>query len=78
VNTPNFVSWRKSSFSGENGSCVEVAWRKSSFSAENGSCVEVAFAAPAVGIRDSKKPGSSHLTVAPAQWSAFLDRVTRS
>lgn len=37
------MQWRKSSFSGNNGSCVEVAWIKSSFSANNGDCVEVAW-----------------------------------
>jgi hypothetical protein len=39
------VSWRKSSYSAENGgNCVEVAsWRKSSYSADNGgNCVEIA------------------------------------
>jgi hypothetical protein len=49
-------------------------WRTSSFSGENGSCVEVAFSST-VGIRDSKKPESGHLTVPPAQWLAFLARV---
>lgn len=35
--------WRKSSYSGSNGNCVEVAtWRKSSYSGNNGNCVEVA------------------------------------
>jgi hypothetical protein len=35
--------WRKSSYSGSNGNCVEVAaWRKSSYSGSNGNCVEVA------------------------------------
>lgn len=70
----NTFVWRKSSFSGENGTCVEVAWRKSSFSAEHGACVEVAFSS-AVGIRDSKKPESGHLTVPPAQWTVFLAHV---
>ena len=39
----NDLTWRKSSFSGNGGDCVEVAWRKSSFSADNGGCVEVAW-----------------------------------
>lgn len=39
------TQWRKSSFSGENVNCVEVAfgtWRKSSFSSQQVNCVEVA------------------------------------
>ena len=52
--------WRKSSFSGSETNCVEVAWRKSSFSSETADCVEVAYG---VGIRDSKNPSGGHLTV---------------
>lgn len=37
------MAWRKSSFSGGNGNCVEVSWRKSSFSSGNGECVEVSW-----------------------------------
>lgn len=60
--------WRKSSFSTDQTSCVEVAfpdWRKSSFSTETADCVEIAYraAAPMVGIRDSKNPAGGHLTV---------------
>ncbi|SHG60809.1 DUF397 domain-containing protein [Streptoalloteichus hindustanus] len=34
--------WRKSSYSGNGGQCVEVgAWRKSSHSGNGGDCVEV-------------------------------------
>jgi hypothetical protein len=46
--------WRKSSFSGQTGQCVELgaAWRKSSFSGGTGQCVEVTPGA----VRDSKNP----------------------
>ncbi|CRK58510.1 hypothetical protein [Alloactinosynnema sp. L-07] len=65
------TAWRKSSFSGDNGDCVEVRWRTSSFSGNNGACVEVDFA-EVVGVRDSKKPEAGHLTFGPAAWTAFL------
>lgn len=44
--------WRKSSYSSDSGSCVEVAfapatWRKSSHSGNTTACVEVAFASVA-------------------------------
>jgi hypothetical protein len=52
--TDTNLTWRKSSYSADNGECVEVAWRKSSHSAEQGQCVEVASTLGAV--RDSKNP----------------------
>ncbi|WP_435837336.1 DUF397 domain-containing protein [Streptomyces aurantiacus] len=77
--------WFKSSYSGGEGECVEVAmrWVKSSYSGSEGECVEIAMAqttatAPAPGtpstihIRDSKTPTAPTLTVAPTTWSAFL------
>jgi hypothetical protein len=70
-------TWRKSSFSGHNGSCVEVAWRKSSFSDHYGACVEVALPGPAVGVRDSKNVGSGHLAIPPGGWTAFVNAVKR-
>ena len=81
--TPNLsATWRKSSYSSQNGSCIEVAWRKSSYSDHNGSCVEVAVADPLVGVRDSKNIGARHLTLATAGWGAFVgavkgDKLTR-
>jgi hypothetical protein len=37
------TGWRKSSFSGANTNCVQVAWHKSTFSDVNTNCVEVAW-----------------------------------
>ena len=67
--------WRKSSFSGDNGNCVEVAWRKSSFSGDNGDCVEVAYTDTIV-VRDSKRPEGGHLHLAPTAWATFLSSAT--
>jgi hypothetical protein len=67
--------WRKSSYSAENGSCVEVAWRKSSYSGENGTCVEVAIIDPLVGVRDSKNIEAGHLTLTSAGWNALVRTV---
>ena len=68
--------WQKSSYSGQDGNCVEVAraeWRKSSYSGQSGNCVEVARNLPArVAIRDSKSPGGPALLVSPETWRAFL------
>jgi hypothetical protein len=38
------IVWRKSTYSADQGGCVEVgqAWRKSSYSASQGGCIEVA------------------------------------
>lgn len=65
------TAWRKSSFSGDNGNCVEVRWRKSSFSGDNGDCVEVDFA-ETVAVRDSKNPDAGRLAFTPSAWAALL------
>ncbi|MQA09508.1 MAG: DUF397 domain-containing protein [Pseudonocardiaceae bacterium] len=54
--------WRKSSYSGNSGDCVEVGfapaeWRTSSYSGSSGNCVEVGFAPAA--WRTSSHSGSS-------------------
>lgn len=70
--------WRKSSRSGSQGACVEVAvlgnvrWRKSSRSSGQGQCVEVAMLPNAVAVRDSKHPTDPALIVTPAAWTAFV------
>jgi hypothetical protein len=57
---PPRQTWRKSSYSGDNG----------------GQCVEVAVltddATHHVGIRDSKNPTGPILTVTPAGWTHFV------
>lgn len=69
------MAWRRSSYSGDNGNCVEVNWHKSSHSGDNGDCVEVASSTEAVAVRDSKAPHTGHLHVPPAAWGAFLSAL---
>lgn len=63
--------WRKSSFSADNGECVEVTWRKSTSSADGGQCIEVAGSLGAV--RDSKNPGGA---VLPVDLGALVRAIT--
>ena len=70
------TGWRKSSFSGFNGSCIMVgSWRKSSHSHANGHCVEAGCGPSGVGVRDSKDPASPVLVFRGEDWSAFLSAV---
>jgi hypothetical protein len=57
----NTRTWTKSSYSGGNGACVEVA----------------SPAAAAVAVRDSKDPGGPALGFTPESWTAFVTEVTR-
>ena len=75
MNSLNAPSWRKSTFSGGEGNCVEVAnpWRKSTRSVN--SCVEVARDS-VVLVRDTKLGEDSPvLAVTPAAWTAFVNRI---
>jgi len=56
----------------------DLTWFKSSYSgSQGGDCLEVATTPATVHIRDSKTPTGPVLTVSPATWSEFLDRVAR-
>ncbi len=68
------ATWRKSSYSGNNGgACVEVAaWRTSSYSSNTGSnCVEVASDACVVAVRDSKDQDGPALAFGSVAWREF-------
>jgi hypothetical protein len=69
--------WRKSSCSGANANCVEVAavWRTSTRSGVNSNCVEVAPGVGEVAVRDSKNPTGHVLILNGAQWTTFLDAL---
>lgn len=70
------LEWRKSSFSGSDANCVEVAWRKSSFSGSQSNCVEVAwFEAPVTAVRDSKNAEGPTLAFPVPAWQDFLRAV---
>ena len=72
--------WRKSSYSANSSTCVEVAaeWRKSTYSGANGSCVEVARNLPGVvAIRDSKDREGPKLAVSDHAWSALIQGIKR-
>ncbi|MGH3870947.1 MAG: DUF397 domain-containing protein [Pseudonocardiaceae bacterium] len=74
---PDGIVWRTSSYSYENGGCVEVGWRTSSYSYESGNCVEVAPAPGAVLVRDSKNRTGPALTVPTPAWHTFLTTLPR-
>lgn len=54
--------WRKSSHSGSNGNCVEIAWRQGAEGIN-------------ILVRDSKFPGQEPLVFTPGEWAVFLERV---
>jgi hypothetical protein len=75
------VTWRKASYSGDNGGgCVEVGvWRKASHSGGNGgNCVEVADTPDSlIAVRDSKDPAGPTLSFTRPAWHSFLARARR-
>jgi Domain of unknown function (DUF397) len=71
------MDWRKSTYSGENGSCLEVAkWRKSTYSGASGSdCVETATAQGMILVRDTTNRDAGTLTFPSSAWSTFTGAV---
>lgn len=69
--------WQKSTHSGSNSDCVEVApvWHASTRSGTNANCVEVATGDGEVAVRDSKNPDGHVLMLDGAQWAAFLGAI---
>jgi len=55
------AAWRKSTYSNNGGSCVEVR----------------AGAPGVVAVRDSKNPDGPKLAFTPAQWTLFTSTVKR-
>ena len=56
------VTWRKSSYSGNNG----------------GQCVEVGNAAHLIAVRDSKDPEGPRLALGRETWEAFAAKVKKT
>ena len=74
---PDGIVWRKSSYSGGNGDCVEVGWRTSSHSGDNGDCVEVKVETAGVAVRDSKFSTGPTLAFPVSTWRTFLEGSRR-
>ncbi|MFD5476188.1 DUF397 domain-containing protein [Streptomyces hawaiiensis] len=56
---------------------VHEQHRSYSSSSEPVDCVEVAHTPATIHVRDSKTPGTPHVTVASAAWESFLAYVTK-
>jgi Domain of unknown function (DUF397) len=70
--------WRKSSFSANDGECVEIgtSWRTSAYSGSDGNCVEAGATASCVCIRDTKQDGEGPVLHIPASaWREFIAEV---
>jgi uncharacterized protein DUF397 len=64
------AAWRKSSYSGANGSCVEVAGLPGTASDRSESRQPQGIA-----VRDSKDPGGPALILTARQWRALTARI---
>jgi hypothetical protein len=72
---PDSIVWHTSSYSTNNGDCVQIGWRTSSYSTNEGACVQVAPAAERVLVRDSKNPTGPALSVPTPAWRTFLETI---
>jgi hypothetical protein len=72
------IQWFKSSYSGGDNNCVEVArasgrsWHTASYTNDRGECVEAAEG-PITGVRDTKHRELGALFFDAGEWQAFLD-----
>jgi len=67
MNDDKFADWRKSSYSGDGNSCVELAVTRPP--ARDG-------AGPVVGVRDTKRNGrGAVLEFSASAWQEFLSRI---
>lgn len=74
------TAWRKSSYSGSHGDCVEVGtapWRTSSYSGTSGECVEVGATPTTVVVRDTKIRDGVQLTFPATAWHSFATSLKR-
>lgn len=70
------TTWRKSSYSGTQEACIEVAtWHTSSYTGSGETCVEMAPMTGMVAVRDSKRRGGGSLTLPSDAWRAFVRSV---
>jgi hypothetical protein len=64
-----FAGWRKSSYSGDGNSCIELGAARPGAS----------HVSPTIGVRDSKRDGRGPvLQFSPSAWREFLSRVKSS
>jgi hypothetical protein len=66
------AQWKKSSYSGNTGNCVDVAI------IQNCVCVEVSSTPSVIAVRDSTDPHGPALAFAADDWQEFLRQVKHS
>ena len=62
ADVPDYIPWKKSSYSAANGNCVEVARIDGGY----------------IGVRDSKNAARSALAFRPSVWRAFTTQTKNS